>query len=295
MIVKNLLKLITILLLFAGCRNNPAPKGQINDNYSEPGNMEEVKEIYYRFPSPEEMLNFIDERELDFTNDFLHPTNKSSSYLDSRSQALNLGVYSADMAYITLFQRQKEAFTYFQVIYNLSDQLRLSAAFDIALMRRFEANLKKPDSLKVIADEAMNNIIDYLVSNDKEKVFAVISVGGFVEGLYIAFNLAGEYSANNPVIQRISDQKLVLENLLGYCQEFESDQNVSVALRLLEPVKAVYDQLIVTSEETKVTQSEDGSLIISGGNKIVMTEEQFIKLKETLFAARTSITENQEN
>jgi hypothetical protein len=199
------------------------------------------------------------------------------------------------MAYITLFQRQKEAFTYFQVIYNLSDQLRLSGAFDIALMKRFEANLKKPDSLKVIADEAMNNIIDYLVSNDKEKVFAVISIGGFVEGLYIAFNLAGEYSANNPVIQRISDQKLVLENLLGYCQEFESDQNVSVALRLLEPVKAVYDQLIVTSEETKVTQSEDGSLIISGGNKIVMTEEQFIKLKETLFAARTSITENQEN
>ena len=295
MIVKNLPKVIALIILFTGCRNNPAPTGQISDDYSELDNMEEVKEIYYRFPSPEEMLNFIDERELDFTDDFLHPANKSNSYLDSRSQALNLGVYSADMAYITLFQRQKEALTYFQVIYTLSDQLRLSAAFDIALMKRFEANLKKPDSLKVIADEAMTNIIDYLVSNDKEKVFAIISIGGFIEGLYIAFNLTGEYSENNPVIQRITDQKLVLENLLGYCREFDEDQNVNEAVRLLEPVKAVYDQLIVTAEETSVTRSEDGSLIISGGNKIIMTEVQFNKLQETLFAARTSITENQEN
>jgi hypothetical protein len=295
MIVKNFLKVITIIILFAGCRNNPAPKGQINNAYSELDNMEKVKEIYYRFPAPDEMLNFIDERELAFTDDFLHSANKYTSYLDSRSQALNLGVYSADMAYITLFQRQKEALTYFQVIYSLSDQLRLSSAFDIALMKRFEANLKIPDSLKVIADEAMTNIIDYLVSNDKEKVFAIISVGGFIEGLYISFNLAGEYSEDNPVIQRISDQKMVLENLLGYCHEFENDQNVIEAVKLLEPVKAVYDQLIVTSEETNVTKSEDGSLIISGGNKIIMTEVQYNKLQETILTARTSITENLEN
>lgn len=293
--VKYLLKLIIIVVMIAGCRSNPSPPGHIGSDLAKSGNMNEVKEIYYRFPSPDEMLNFIDQEEIDFTDYFLLPVEKSTDFLDSRSQALNLGVYIADMAYITLFQREKETLTYFQVIYNLSEQLRLAGAFDINLLKRFEDNLKKPDSLKIIADEALTNIIDYLVKNDKEKVFAVISIGGFVEGLYIAFNVAGNYSEDNPVVQRISDQKLVLDNLLGYCQGYESDQNVKEALRVLEPIRGVYNQMMVTSEETSVTKAEDGSLIIEGGDKITMSESQYIHLRETLLTARRSITENSVN
>ena len=293
--VRNIFKAVVLVIMIAGCRNRPSPSGQIGDDFSASGDMDEVKEIYYRFPSPDEMLNFIDKEELNFTDDFLLPVENSTDFLDSRSQALNLGVYTADMAYITLFQRQKEALTYFRVIYGLSEQLRIAAAFDHNLLKRFEDNLKIPDSLKFIADEAMTDIVDYLVKNDKEKVFAIISIGGFIEGLYIAFNIAGEYSAENPIVQRISDQKLVLDNLLGYCQDYKSDQNVKESIQLLEPIRGIYSQMIVTSEETSVTKTEDGSLIIDGGDKITISENQFVHLRETLFTARRSITENSEN
>lgn len=295
MIIKNLFIAISILILLTGCRNSPAPSGQRIEVPSGFEDMDEVRSIYYRFPSPGEMLNFIDKEELDFSVEYLHPVEKSTSYLDSRSQALNLGVYIADMAYITLFQRQKEALTYFQVIYGLSDQLRISGAFDLELMKRFDDNLKIADSLKVIADEAMTDIVNYLVSNNKEKVFSIVSIGGFIESLYVAFNIAGEYSEKNPVIQRISDQKLVLDNLLGYCSEFEDDGNVSEAVQVLNEIKVTYDQLTITLEETSLRKTADGNLILEGGNIISMSEGQYAKLKETLFKARWKITENREN
>ena len=97
------------------------------------------------------------------------------------------------------------------------------------------------------------------------------------------------------MIQRISDQKLVLDNLLGYCSEFESDRNVSEAVQTLDEIKEIYNQLTITSEETSLSKTADGNLILDGGNKISMTEAQFTKLKETLFKARWIITENPEN
>jgi hypothetical protein len=257
--------------------------------------MEEVKDIYYRFPSPDEMLNFISRQELEFDDRILLPVENARGYIDSRSQALNLGVYSADLAYITLFQRQKEALTYFTIVYGLSDKLRISSAFDPELLKRFEDNLNNMDSLELLADEAMTDITNYLVENDKEKTFAVISIGGFIESMYLAFHLTGEFDEDNVIVQRISDQKFVLENLLNYSLEYSGDQNVAEAIKLLHPIRSVFNELTVHSEETDVQKTEDGKLIIKGGEKITISEEQFYRLRDITFKTRKIVTENLEN
>ena len=296
MIVKQLLPLLLVLVLL-GCRNGKQVEKQIDPDeltgFEE--ELEEVKEVYYRFPSPDEMLNFIDREELRFSDEILLPIENANRYLDSKSQALNLGVYIADLAYITLFQRQKEALTYFQVVYGLSDKLRISSAFDPAMLKRFEANLGNVDSLKTLADQSLTDITNHLVRENKERILAVISIGGYVESLYLAFQLVDDYSEDNLIVQRISDQKLVMENLLNYSLEYASDNNVSEAIKLIHPIRAVYNELIVSSDETKVNRSEDGKLIISGGDKINMSEERFMELKEATIEARRMITENLEN
>jgi hypothetical protein len=295
------IKIIIIALLLVavfGCRNVPKTNEPVAEDSKEleMDQLEvDVKEIYYRFPSPDEMLNFIDKEKLSFNNRYLLPVNNSKSYLDSKSQALNLGIYIADMAYISLFQRQKEIFEYFQVIYGLSDKLRISSAFDINLMKRFEDNLKNVDSMRVLTDIAMTNITNYLVQNDKEKTFALISIGGYVESLYLAFNLVGGYNEKSLIIQRISDQKLVLENLMGYSLKYSGDPNVAESIKLLHPIRACYNELVVKESETTVKKDNSGKLIISGGQMITITPEQYQKLKDVTFAVRKSITENLEN
>lgn len=286
-----------LLVVFFGCRNNPKTSEPVVESLpdEELNQLDNVKDIYYRFPSPDEMLSFIDKEKLAFNNQYLLQVNKSKSYLDSKSQALNLGVYIADIAYISLFQRQKEIYEYFQVIYGLSDKLRISSAFDIKLMKRFESNLKNADSMRVLTDVAMTKITNYLVQNDKEKTFAIISIGGYVETLYLAFNLVGNYDEKNPIIQRISDQKMVLENLLNYSLIHSGDANVAESIKLLHPIRACYNELVVSESESTVKKDKDGKLIISGGQKITITPEQFSKLKNVTFAVRKKITENLEN
>lgn len=287
-----------LLVAMWGCRTNTTSNEQSaieNIENQDANPIEEVKDIYYRFPSPDEMLHFIDKEQLAFNDRYLLPVDNAKTYLDSKSQSLNLGIYLADMAYIALFQRQKEILEYFQVIYGLSDKLRISSAFDITLLKRFENNMKNADSVRVLTDIAMTDITNFLVQNDKEKTFAIISIGGFVESLYLAFNLVGGYNENSPVIQRISDQKMVLENLLNYALNYSADANVSEAIKLLHPIRACYNELAVTETESKVTKDKSGKLIISGGQQITITPEQFQKLKDVTFAVRKKITENLEN
>jgi len=293
-------KLFPTILLLLFCLNSCHNRGEVRDQIDSDtlsgfDPVDEVKEVYYRFPSPDEMLSIIDHEQFYFNDEILLPVGKANNYLDSRTQALNLGVYIADLAYITLFERQKEALTYFQVVYGLSEKLRISSAFDPRMLKRFEENLGNIDSLKILADESLTDITQHLEREEKGRVLAVISIGGFVETLYLAFQVVEEYSEHNMVVQRISDQKLVLENLMNYSLAYAGDRNVSEAINLIHPIRAVYNELVASEEETEVSRSEDGKLIISGGSKISITEEQFNKLRETTYLTRESITDNMEN
>lgn len=295
--IRQVLLGVFIILFVLSCRNRTSDTQDsvVEDNLTGFDQMEDMKEIYYRFPSPDEMLSFIDREELKFNDVALLPIENAKTFLDSKSQALNLGIYVADLAYITLFQRQKEALTYFTVVYGLSDKLRITSAFDPELLKRFENNISNVDSLKYLTDEAMTSITNYLVENDKERVFAIISIGGFVESMYLAFHLAGEFDEDNLIIQRISDQKLVLGNLISYSLDYSEDQNVEDAIKLLSPIREVFNELSTQTHETKVNKTEDGKLIIKGGERISITKAQYNKLRDITFKTRKQITENQEN
>jgi len=294
--VKNFFLSVVSLFLIVSCQNRSNVQDRTqSDDVTGFDQKEEVKDIYYRFPSPDEMLNIIDKQKLNFDDELPLSVEYANRYLDSRSQALNLGVYIADLAYIILFQRQKEALIYFQVVYGLSDKLRISSAFDPAMLKRFENNLGNVDSIRILSDLALTDISNYLARNDKERVFALISIGGFVESLYLAFQIVNEYSEDNLLIQRICDQKLVLENLMNYSLEYADDDNVSKTIELIHPIRAVYNELAVITMETHVARDTDGKLIIKGGEQIKITKEQYNKLREITFNTRKKITENLEN
>lgn len=249
----------------------------------------EIKKVYYRFPSPDEMFTIIDSIGLQFDNTLLLPAQNASKYLDSKSQALNLGVYVADLAYITLFQRYKESIDYLQVIHKLSDKLRISSAFDENLVDRIEKNISNFDSLSTISDDALTSLINYLVRNDKENTFAIISLGGFIEFYHLALNLVGDYKAENQTIQRIIDQKIAFENLVKYSYEYSDDPNVSSCLEIVEPLSDFLKNITVVKAKTTITKSDDGRIIVGGGDKLKITEEEFNELKKLVTQIREKI------
>jgi len=250
-----------------------------------------VKEVYYRFPSPDEMFAIIDSTGLQFDNTLLLPIENASKYLDSKSQALNLGVYIADLAYITLFQRYKESVDYLQVIHLLSEKIRIASAFEEDLVDRIEKNIRNIDSLRAISDNALTSLINYLVRNDKENTFAIISIGGMIEFYYLALNLAGNYKPEDQNIQHIVDQKMAFDNLMKYSYEFSDDSNLTGSLEIVEPLSDFLNSITVVRVKTTVTKTEDGRIIVGGGDKLKITEEEYNEFKRLVGQIRKKIME----
>ncbi len=250
----------------------------------------DIQKVYIRFPSPEEMFTFIDSTGLQYDNSLLLPVSVYDKYLDSKSRALNLGTYIADLAYITLFQQYKETMDYFQVVYNMTENLRISPALNESLMNRIEKNVRNIDSLKVLSGIAFDDISDYLIRNDQEKTFVLISIGGFVESLYIAMNIIDEYQVGNETIQRVADQKLVFDNLIKYADAFKGDSDIQQVIGILKPVQDVFDQLHLEENDTRTGRDDKGQLVFSGGNRYIFSDSEFEELNQAVTEARKKIT-----
>ena len=250
-----------------------------------------VKEVYYRFPSPDEMFVIIDNSGLQFDNTLLLPIENANKYLNSKSQALNLGVYVADLAYITLFERYKESVDYLQVIHQLSEKIRIASAFDKNLVERIEKNIRNIDSLRAISDDALTNLINYLVRNDKENTFAIISIGGMIEFYYLALSMVGDYKPEDQNIQSIVDQKMAFDNMMKYSYEFSDDPNVSGTLEIVEPLSDFLKSITVVKVKTTIIKSEDGRTIVRGGDILKITEEEYNEFKKLVVQIRKKIIE----
>jgi hypothetical protein len=251
-------------------------------------------DINYRFPPPNDILEYMKNAGMKYNSGLVNKSDNYDKYLDICSQASNLGVYSADLGYLILFKKRTEAIDYFSVIHKLSDQLRISSAYDDEIIKRIKDNINNIDSLSVIAQDAYNYLLENLEVNNKQKVLAVISTGGFVESLYLALNLNDKFSAENRVIQRIADQKYALENLVGYMDHYKKDPLIVASYSNLLQLKQVYDGLQQIEEKTIVKTDKSGKVIFSGGTRLQINEKQFLELKKTVLEIRSKMVKENE-
>jgi hypothetical protein len=249
--------------------------------------------VFYSFPSSQEMFSFIKkDAELVYRTDLVNPLENITNYIDSKSKTLALGVYLADLSYMTLFNKTNSAYDYIDVITNLSSDLRINLPFQDSILERIKNNLNNPDSLILISDQYSSKIVDYLLQNNKDKILANITSASYIEGLYIAVNLVGEYSDDNEVVQRIVEQKHSFTNLIKYANKYHTDENTKVAIELLNEIYAVFEKFPEKQEsESKIERVGDNKMVLKGGKKILISENEFNELKAKVIEVRTKIIE----
>jgi hypothetical protein len=293
-IQKYYLKSITLigLWLIVSCVNqggskkttsNDSIKTSVKDNSY-------LESVYYRFPTPNEIFGFINNEKLRFDQSLLNSNDNAEKYLDSKTQTLALGIYVSDLAYITLFEAYTKSIEYYTLIHNLSEKVKITSAYDLAVTKRIEKNLLNLDSLKNISVDSYSSMVEYLIVNSREKTLALIASGAYVECFYIAFNLAGKYSRNNPMIVKIVDLKFAFENLFSYLQIYSDDEVVkSVALQFGK-LNSLFGKLKESkSGKTTVRQDKDGNLILGGGTKLEMDVNSFEELKKEIYRLRNEM------
>ncbi len=169
----------------------------------------------FSIPSPIQLSSIIANNGAAFDAEMLNKPNKFDVYVTTESQALNLGIYGADLGYTTLYDHQQSALKYMKASKKLADMLGISEAFDEASISQIERNLDNKDSLLYLVSDSYRRADEFLQVRNRKHVGALIIVGGWIESLYFASNIGKTVETDTKEFaELIGNQKHTLETIL---------------------------------------------------------------------------------
>lgn len=251
---------------------------------------ENARTIDYAVPTPNELFEIIKLQGGKQQMNLVNPLENSDNYVDMKAKSLNFGVYSADVAYLSCFGIGTDFLKYFKKIEELGEELGISGAFDEEMMDRIENNEGDSDSLFAISNDSYYDSYFYLEENDKGTELSLIMAGGFVESLYIVCNLVAQYDGEDPIVKKIGDQRIVLENLTDFISVYAEDESVAEVLADLTDLHEVFETKMEFEDSESSVSKDSGMLILSGGGSYKMTEEAFNAIKAEATSLRDKYT-----
>lgn len=293
------------LLLFAffgfiilGCNRGAKSEGEASGEFEATGALDAetqeqlntAKRIFYSLPSPLETAMLIKNAGADYNEGLMNPTENTSKYITSKSKALNLGIYSTDLSYASLFDQTQATLNYIAAAKEMADGLNILDAIDEETIQLLEDNINNRDMIIDIISETLMNSSSFLKENGLEGTASVILVGGWMEGLYIATNLVGNQDLRgNKLVERIVDQKLSLDIMVSLLEQSSEDEDATSVLKDVMELKAIFDK--ITIEQGEVTAIEDPDTNVTtlkSESSIRITRDVFNELKSKVEDIRSS-------
>jgi len=299
-----LMILLMALILAVSCQSKQKGSSIMMDdaeNKSSLAGIESFTQIYNLYPSPAEMLSFIDITELSFDGYLLNPVERADQYVDSKSRNYILGVYLTDLAYAALFGRHEETLDYLEAAKSLAEEIDISDVVNESMVGRARNNLEFLDSLYTVSNDAFINILNYCEKNERSATVVELSAGAFIESLYLAVNLIDDYNTAEELLQHLADQKYTIDNFMLFAKSVDTDDpGVVSTVKDLAKIKSIFDgiqsgtgDVSVTSAD--VTDAEVPKKLVIGGSDISgqphLSEEDFEALKAEVTELRNSIVE----
>ncbi len=251
----------------------------------------EAKEVFYSLPSPLETAMLVKSAGAGYDEELLNPVDNATKYSTNKSMALNLGIYTCDLSFASLYDQTQASIDYMNAAKKMADGLGILDAISQESIDRLEENINNRDVIMDIISETFMNSSSYLEENDRTAIAAIVLVGGWIEGLYLATQLVPD-TANletNKLVQRIVDQKLSLNIILRLLANNKDNPDVQAVMKDVEALKAIYDKISMTASE-KVTTSTDQNDVttIESSSSYKITPEVFKELKEKVKEIRNN-------
>ena len=232
----------------------------------------------------------------EYDEELLNSLDNVNKYTTSKSMALNLGIYTTDLSFASLFDQTQTSINYMTASRQMAEGLDISEAIDNETMNRLENNLQNRDIVMDIISETFLNSSSYLKENERQDVAAIVLVGGWIEGLYLATKLVGESSIEgNKLVDRILEQKLsfnIVQRMLDDNKEKPSgDQNEDIVELIsdLQDLKAAFDKVKVETTESQPSKEADATVTtIKSKTTVSVTPEDFKNIQLVVNNLRTS-------
>ena len=284
-------------LIATGCNQSPR-SGAESDEFEATGTLDPetqeqlntAKRIFYSLPSPLETAMLIKNAGAEYDEMLMNPTVNTDRYITTKSKALNLGIYSTDLSYASLFDQTQATLNYIEAAKEMADGLNILDAIDEETIERLEEHINNRDVIIDIISETLMNSSSFLKENGLESTASVVLVGGWVEGLYIATNLVNEYSLDgNKLVERIADQKLSLDIMVRLLEESSEDQDAVEVLEDIKALKTIFDKITIEQGEVTVEENPETNITtLRSESSFEFPQSVFRELKSKVLEIRSS-------
>ncbi len=251
-----------------------------------------AKQVFYSLPSPIETAMLIKRSGVDYTPELLNPTENQSSYVSSYKLAMNLGIYSANISYVSIFEQSQVAIKYMAAAKKLAENLGILNAIDQKIIGRLENNINNRDSIMDIISETFMNSDGFLKENGRPETAALLIAGGWIEGLYLATQHAKIEPDNEEIVDRITDQKMSLKSLIQLLSTYKESQDVDKALESLKRINEIYKNFkIVSSDINTATNEIERKTVLTAKADVYHDKSHIKKLTNVVDSIRTGIVQ----
>lgn len=194
----------------------------------------------FSIPSPLQTAMLIQKTGAQYDKAMLNSKENMNQYATDFSKALNLGIYGADLGYVSMYNKTQDAISYLAGVKKLSDELGVSGAFDTQTMERFNKNITNKDSMMVLVGLAYRAGDAFLKENKRSDISGLILAGGWLESLYFAIGV-NKTKENEDVKRRIADQRQALGSIIKLLSQNEAKPEFTSLINELKELSKVYD------------------------------------------------------
>lgn len=292
-----LVAFVLILSLFSGCRGGnkevkiepPAADLKI-DNAQTMQDIEQAKKMFQVLPSPLESAMLIKSAGARFEESLLNPVSNVKNYVSTKSMALNLGIYTCDLSFASLYEQTQLIVNYMNAAKKMADGLGILKAIEQSQIDKLEENINNKEVIIDLVSTTFMNSNSYLEENQQPAIAAMVLVGGWIEGLYISTQLVDMKDFDgNKLVGRIISQKLSIDILFKLLNRSASDPAVTELIGQVEKLRTVFNKINITSSPIKPEFDETSkSTYLKSEVKSDMTPATFKELSATVSDIRAT-------
>jgi len=286
-----------LIIMFVGfsCRNSSRktsefvfPKADsVPVSEAEKLSPEAIADISKNISSPVEIANLLQTLKVPFSQNYLAESIDPDKQSTNFAKALKLGILGADLGYLNMYEKTGSSLDLLSSIRKIAEDINVGQFFDFESIKRLSQNKSNLDSLLFISIDSYNKIDNYLRSNDRGQLSALMIIGVWIEGQYLATQVVSQFP-DRRLSDRIGEQKIILNDLLlllnPYCNR---DAEFTSLCKDMQDIKDLYRDVKITySQGDPVSEEKNGGLTIK------QTETSIVEMSVQQLNEVVEITKN---
>ncbi len=250
------LLLIIFVLTTMGCpgKEKPDSKKKLPEELYPHEFMRRLETINPGLRDPASIIYLIEETGATFMDNLVNSGDSDPIYqLDSALSALNLGVYTVDIAYLATYNRKEEIRLQLDKARTLAGNIGAGHIYDHAMYRNFETMGVHRDTLISLLKNASEQLEHDLSEMELMRIYTLFATGVFIEKLHLTTQLLNQADKENA--DRYWDLMVVffyqeksLDTLIKLLDNIRRREEGERFMAMLNDLKHIYMELSTREE-----------------------------------------------